>query len=249
MGVLAPPGMGERTAPEIADKPLGTKIGVGLLQDGQCSRAMAHSTAPHSEASRRPEPESVAALVEQAKGGSTNAFEQLVDLYHEEIFRMVFYRTQSRMDAEDLTQDIFFLMIKHIASLQEPLRFRSWLYRIAVNRVRDFHRKKRFLTLFGITGPEPGDGDQGRTEVAEEPRVLDQLIQHEFWAQVTRLSKSLSRLEREVFFLRFTEQFGIKEIAQILGKSESAVKTHLYRALKKFKDNTAFSKLLQGDRA
>lgn len=211
---------------------------------------MPHSTASQTDASRGLDPDSVAELVEQAKGGSRIALDHLVDLYHEEIFRMVFYRTRSRMDAEDLTQDIFLLMIKHVSSVKDPRRFRSWLYRVAVNRVRDYHRKKRFLAIFGVYDSEPAEevGDR-HIEASEEPRVLDQLMQQEFWAQVAKFSGSLSHLEREVFFLRFADQFGIKEISQILGKSESAVKTHLYRALKKFKDNSAFSKLLRGEKA
>jgi RNA polymerase sigma-70 factor (ECF subfamily) len=47
-------------------------------------------------------------------------------------------------------------------------------------------------------------------------------------------------MEQEVFLLRFLDELGIKEIAEVLHKSESTVKTHLYRALGKFKTDTAF---------
>ena len=50
----------------------------------------------------------------------------------------------------------------------------------------------------------------------------------------------LSKMEQEVFLLRFLDELGIKEIAEVLHKSESTVKTHLYRALGKFKNDTAF---------
>ena len=55
----------------------------------------------------------------------------------------------------------------------------------------------------------------------------------------------LSRWEREVFLLRFPDQLGIREIAQILRKSESAVKTHLYRAIEKFRESPELVQLLQ----
>ena len=45
----------------------------------------------------------------------------------------------------------------------------------------------------------------------------------------------LSRMEREVFLLRFFDQLSLKEITDALGKNESTIKTHLYRALKKIK--------------
>jgi RNA polymerase sigma-70 factor (ECF subfamily) len=54
-------------------------------------------------------------------------------------------------------------------------------------------------------------------------------------------------MEREVFSLRFIDDLNLREIAQTLNRSESAVKTHLYRAIKKFKDDSALSDFLQGE--
>jgi len=51
-------------------------------------------------------------LVEQAKTGNKGSMEQLVDHFYGNIFRMVYFRVPSRMDAEDLTQEIFMQMIK-----------------------------------------------------------------------------------------------------------------------------------------
>ncbi len=60
----------------------------------------------------------VALLTGKAQNGDRAAFEQLIGLFHEEIFRMVYYRTQSRMDAEDLTQDIFFFGLQEFVQTQ-----------------------------------------------------------------------------------------------------------------------------------
>jgi len=68
----------------------------------------------------------IPALVEKARAGSRIAFEQLVDLFQEDIFRTVYYRTRSRMDAEDLTQDIFIKAFKNLSGLK------------AFDRLRDF---------------------------------------------------------------------------------------------------------------
>jgi RNA polymerase sigma-70 factor (ECF subfamily) len=56
-------------------------------------------------------------------------------------------------------------------------------------------------------------------------------------------------MEREVFTLRYLDQLGIKEIAETLKKSESTVKTHLYRALKKFRRASELRALLKGNEA
>ena len=66
--------------------------------------------------------------------------------------------------------------------------------------------------------------------------------------RVKQLSKRFSKMEKEVFFLRFVDDLNLREIAQILKKSESAVKTHLYRAINKFKKDCALSDFLEGER-
>lgn len=179
-------------------------------------------------------------LVGSARSGNSTSMEELVNLFHKEIFRMVYVRTGSRMDAEDLTQEIFIKMSKNLRRLKDPSRFKAWLHSIALNRVRDFHRKKKLLSFFttATTGEEDGLSDASNT-------ALGHVIKKEFWHQFHNLTRQLSRKEREVFILRYIDQLGIKEISKTLNNSESTVKTHLYRALKKFKRSPGLRSLLR----
>ena len=180
-------------------------------------------------------------LVRSARSGNRTSLEELASHFYKEIFHMVYYRTGSRMDAEDLTQDIFIKMSKNLDRLKDPARFKAWLYRIALNGVRDFHRKKSLLSFF-VTTTAAKD-----TEPSREPNnALDHIMEKEFWHQFHHLTRELSRKEREVFLLRYVDQLGIREIAEILKNSESTVKTHLYRALKKFKQALGLRSLLKG---
>src|SRR5208283_1219981 len=189
----------------------------------------------------------VSSLVVQAREGDRNAFEKLIEIHQNEIFRLVYFRTRSRMDSEDLTQDIFMSAFRYLPQLKDSDRFRSWLYRIALNRVHDFHRKNKFLAFLGITEHRE-ETDVADVEPHVNPGALDTVIRKEFWSHVRQLSKRFSRMEREVFFLRFVEDLNLREIAQTLKRSESAVKTHLYRAIAKFKEDSALSDFLQGER-
>jgi RNA polymerase sigma-70 factor (ECF subfamily) len=212
--------------------------------------SMTQQDAPKRNSQATEDPKPVAILVEKARSGNRAAFDELIGIFHEDIFRMVYYRTRSQMDAEDLTQDIFLQVLKHLPNLKDVERFRPWLFSIAVNRVRDHGRKKRLMTLFGLLGSGAREEDEQEPEdmaVDESSGALDQLLDQEFWQRVRELSKVFSPLEREVFFLRFLDDLSIKEIAQALNKSESAVKTHLYRALNKFKDNSDLIQLLRGE--
>ena len=189
----------------------------------------------------------IKSLVERASGGEGEAFDQLVDMFQGDIFRMVYYRTRSQMDAEDITQDVFVQAYKNISRLNSPEQFRSWLFSIAVNRVRDFHRKNKFRSLFGLytEGEENRESLPGRND---DNNALDTMTRKDFWTQVGSLLNKLSKMEREVFMLRFMDDLGIKEIAQALKKQESTVKTHLYRALEKFRREPSMRELLREGR-
>ena len=175
------------------------------------------------------------AWVEKAKVGNRYAMEQLASLYQEDIFRMVYYRTHSAMDAEDITQEVFIQAFNNLSGLKSADRFKSWLFTIAVNKVRDFHRKKRFQNLFGSFSDTKEKDMQANPEIPENPEVLEDLMKQDFWKQVKLLLEILPRMEREVFTLRFMDHLSIKEISSVMKKGESTVKTHLYRALKKFR--------------
>lgn len=173
--------------------------------------------------------------VDKARAGDRMAFHQLADQFQKQIYQMVYYRTNSQMDAEDITQDVFLQAYKNIRRLKSSAVFRSWLYRIAVNRVRDFYRRKKFKSLFGFVSMDQ-ETFQETEEMAVEPVAEQKLQRGDFWRQVEQMLTSLSRMEREVFLLRFFDQLSLKEMGEALGKNESTIKTHLYRALRKVKD-------------
>ena len=180
-------------------------------------------------------------LVEGARSGNRASMEELASFFYNKIFHMVYSRNVSRMDAEDLTQEIFLAMSKNLYQLKDTTRFKAWLYRIALNRIKDFHRKKNFLSLFSLKPTEDTES------LGESHNALDDVMGKEFWHQFHCLTRQMSKKEREVFILRYVDQLGIRELAETLKNSESTVKTHLYRALKKFKEAPGLRSFLKGN--
>lgn len=187
----------------------------------------------------------LAPLVIQAKEGKDKAFERLFDMFQKDVFRMVYYRTRSQQDAEDLTQEIFIRAYKKISELKEAGRFRTWLFSIAVNRVRDFYRKQGIENLFSLSTSQDDTLAGPSTQKFDSPAPLENLMRQDFWKQVEKFLGHLSKMEKEVFLLRFLDQLTLTEISQVLTKSESTVKTHLYRALVKFKKASLIRQYLQ----
>jgi len=180
----------------------------------------------------------VATLVEKARLGDRGAFQKLVSLFQEDLYKMLYYRTFCRMDAEDLTQEAFVQAYRKIGSLKNAERFKAWLFSIAANRCRDFIRKKKLLSIFGLGSSDDLDSLAYSTH-DNSNRVQENMQQKKFWHQVKELLAGLSGMEREVFTLRFMDQLKIGEIAEVLNKNESTVKTHLYRALRKMKKESS----------
>ena len=180
----------------------------------------------------------VTALVEKARGGNRVSFQELVNIFQEDIYRLAYYRTFSQMDAEDLAQDVFEQAYRKMDSLNDSQRFRAWLYTIAVNRCNDFLRKRKYLALLQIRSAQeqddvPRDWDTNNNSD-------DRIDKKRFWKQVKAVLYKLSAMEREVFALRFMDHRNISEIADILNKNESTIKTHLYRALNKMREHSDF---------
>ncbi len=187
-----------------------------------------------------------ASLVREARQGGQLAFQRLVDRYHGAIFRMVYYRIRSRADAEDLTQDIFIKAFRRLSGLKNDAYFRSWLYRIAVNRIRDHLRKKRFRALFVSADDDAGTDPPWPEDAPGQPADVEQQVaRREFWRRIGGVLDRFPRMEREVFLLRFFDGLSIREIAQVVRRSESTVKTHLYRGIRRFRASSQARRLLE----
>ena len=181
-------------------------------------------------------------LAGEAKKGSVEAANDIVSLLQKEVFRMIFYRTFSREDAEDLTQEVFIKMFKSIKKLNDVEKIRPWVFSIALNRVRDFKRWKSIETLFGRSDDElrklSGDSNPGIN--MERMEILK---------NIQRFTAALPKGEQDVFMLRFIDQLRLAEISTILKKSESTVKTQLYRTINKFREDSTLQDIIKGGKA
>jgi len=194
------------------------------------------------------ETDQVHTWVKAAQSGNRETFERLANKYYSAIFRMAYYRTQNRMDAEDITQDVFIKAYKGLRRLTDPDHFKGWLFQIAVNRVRDFHRRKKFIRLFKSLSDDFDDMPPDQIE-STSPGPYEALRRQRFQQETERFLARLTKIEKNIFMLRFFDQLKLSEIATALQRSESTVKTHLYRALAKFKHDRMLREFLKGDTA
>ncbi len=152
----------------------------------------------------------------------TEAAGRLYDKYYREIFGYVYHCTLDYPATEDLTSNVFLAAFGHLGRFRwRQIPFRAWLYRIATNEVRMYHRRHKGVRITDLQMPHEGSApsaDQAPAMV-EEYRLLHQALQE------------LRFKYRTVIVLRYFEDKTMAQIAEITGAREGTVKSQLHRGL------------------
>jgi len=191
-------------------------------EPGELIYAMAHDRRHAASAS------SVASLLDRAKSGDAAAFEDIVIRYERQLYRTALRLLGHREDAQDAVQEVFLRFHKYLARFDETRELEPWLYRITVNACRTIGKKRRRAAAIEIEkAPAEDVASPCRGEAAVE---LDEARQI-----VVEGLKRLSEKERAALVLRDIEGLSTKEVARILGSSETTVRSQISRARVKMK--------------
>ena len=148
----------------------------------------------------------------------------LVSEYAGTLYRVSFSVLRNAADAEDAVQEAFLRVLRHRDTLDEVRDRRVWLIRIVWNIVLD--RKRRAKTR-----PETDDvAELARVLPAEGLSAEDRAAAAQHHAQVLACVETLPAKEREVLMLSAFEELTSVEVAQVLGITESSVRSRLFRA-------------------
>jgi len=168
-------------------------------------------------------------LVALSLAGRQVAFAELVRRYKGGLHRLVARIVGDEDEALDVVQETFVAAHQALANYDAARPLSAWLSRIAINKARDWRRRKaarRFISMFLPL-------EHVLDAVDETPSAETQTSDRQ---ELTNLSRALARLPanlRETLILRTVEGLTQAETAQILGVSEKAVETRLYRARQK----------------
>ena len=177
------------------------------------------SAADEAEGSR------LIALVELARGGDTEAFGMLYDHYHGAVYRFLYYRVGSVALAEDLTSETFFRALRSMSSFRwQGKDFGAWLMTIARNLTTDHYKSSKTRMETATEDMSPHDSATDGPEVS----VLASLTNEALLAAL----KQLPPEQQECLIMRFLQGLSIAETAQVLGRSDGAIKQLQLRAVR-----------------
>ncbi len=164
----------------------------------------------------------ILALVGRATGGDIDAFGDLYSIYLDPIYRYVFYHVKDKMTAEDITEEVFIKAWKAIDSCKGKERtFSSWLYRIAHNHTIDRLRsmqKRLAVEVQSQSLPDTRDVESETEARLEYEETLEAI-------------SCLPEKQKQIIMLKFVEGMDNREIEQITGKSQNAIRVLQMRAL------------------
>ena len=176
-----------------------------------------------------PNKETLEITLERASRGEEDAWRDIVDAYSARVFGLIRSQCGNADLAEEITQSVFCTMAEKIGGYTERGRFESWLFRIAINRLRDeMRRRKRHdrpveeEKLLGMAGA-------AKDESSSDP-VGPELL------GLRRAMARLSDVERKILHLRHYGELSFKQIAEILEQPLGTVLARQHRALKKLRD-------------
>lgn len=166
-------------------------------------------------------------LVQFMAQGNQAAFEAFVYRYHGLLLGYLERMLQDHKKAEDLVQEVFIRLIRQLQQNKPPDKIKPWLYRVALNLCRDYWKSVSYRSeQYQAELPEQLDFQQSVIEIYEHQETRKEVL---------RLLRSLPQIQREIIILRFFQDLKLQEIADVLHLNLSTTKTHLYKALKRLK--------------
>ena len=165
-------------------------------------------------------------LVRQAQAGDASSFGRLYERYFEKVYSYLSFKLGNPTEAEDLAGQVFLKALESLGGYKwTGIPFQAWLFRIAHNQLVDTLRRRGRRP----SGPleEARELEDERTDADPEAMLAQSLTRDGLLAAVDQLTE----LQRQVISLKFAGGLSNAEVAQLMGKSEGAVKALQHAAL------------------
>lgn len=171
------------------------------------------------------------------RGGDREALAELVRRYQNDIFRFCLHYLRDYELAQELAQETFVRVYVARQRFDERRKFRPWVLCIARNlSLNELKRKKSVhmesLDEYASTARE----DDGALQRSSEDMPDQELMGQERREILAGLLNGLTAEAREIVILRFFEKMSARDIAEVVGSTEGAVRTRLHRILKSLRE-------------
>ncbi|KPM48729.1 DNA-directed RNA polymerase subunit sigma-24 [Jiulongibacter sediminis] len=161
------------------------------------------------------------------KAGDLDKMGLLFERHHNALFGFVFRMTGQRAFSEDLVQTVFYRMLKYRHTYKGNGEFKTWMYHLTRNLIKDTFRKNNKVDYHENIG-------EIAKNIAE--RAADEILEQKHESE--KLNRMLNRLKpenKEILVLSKYQELNYKEISEVLNTTETNVKVKVHRAMKELK--------------
>ena len=176
-------------------------------------------------------------LMLDVKSGDDSSFELLLRKYRMPVVNFLYRMVRDAAAAEDLAQEVFLRVYRARGQYLPTAKFTTWMFRIAtnlaLNALRDGRHRQMEISIDQSAAVHSGDGenDQPALEVADRQASIEmELIRRDRAELIRRAVEGLPEKQRAAVLLHKYQEMDYDEIAAVLGCSESALKSLLFRA-------------------
>lgn len=175
-------------------------------------------------------------LVARGRDGDEQSLNDLIVQISPDLRRLIYNQVRDPDEADEIVQEVMIRVARHLHNLKDLNKFPSWIMRMAINQCFTFLRKKSRNSNF-LSFEEEIEVGEGQTMLAlsrtHNPRQI--MIRREIRREIDDAILELPPRQRAAFTLFQIEDLSIREIADVLGTSEGAVKFNIHQARQKLK--------------
>ena len=172
--------------------------------------------------------EAVVELLRRSRAGDLAAFERIIALHERRIARTAWRLLHRGEDVQDAAQEVYLRLYKSLRGFDERRELAPWLYRITVNVCRDFNRRGGKDPVLSLDAPA---ADGARIEAVEPgASPYEQAAQRQEQLLIAEALRALPEKERAAIVLRDLEGLSTREVAKVLGSTETTVRSQICRA-------------------
>jgi RNA polymerase sigma-70 factor (ECF subfamily) len=162
-------------------------------------------------------------FVARARAGDRSALKEIANRWQRSVYQMAWRMLGSETAAEDVRQTVFLRMIERAETLPEPARFASWIRRCTINTAITYLRHQKIRSTSELTANRSDNSISPDEQAAEKEEVK----------RLQAVLQTLDTEERAILTLRFDEDLSFREIAEILERPASTIKSQYVRLLKR----------------
>jgi len=172
-------------------------------------------------------------IINRIQSGELDCYEFLVKKYQEKAFQIAYGVTSNYDDAKEVAHEAFVSAFKAIGSFKKNAKFSSWLYTIVVNKSKDKLRtRQRNYKLVYIDKVFDQEDNETFWELKDEKgkSATEILELKEMGCKITQALNLLPKNQKMAFILHHVNGLSLGEVAEVMEKGLSTIKTHVHRA-------------------